>query len=688
MITKLVIKDYVLKRCPYLTKCELSDKSLIELIKNSLLSVKEYKDLLLDEKEMSFDEDDVPDEVLNFVDVIKEHPEFKKELNTFLEDKKLNPVEELINKYTDNQLISKLSRDYISSIYGVKNCYRCDVDEHDNEILDQKVIVSNTQKALKDPNVKVIFEGQVDVDNFRARFDVLIKDDNGKYTLLEVKATNNVCTHPGKDNSIDSKIKEKYLYDLLFQYYVYSKAKMEFNNIGYITLNKKYQLSSLSYPIDTNELCNFFKQITNLNLEGGSMPIIDYFDNYEYTKTKRSPQTSIDEIISDIVAIDKANPEHPKKQYFCRKGPICPLMKYCFIDSDDSDCLFKLSNWGSYGGAWQRMKYLFDMGICKISDIPDKFPDEKYSYNKLKKDGDISNARTQIDMQKGIIKDKYAIDFNGLKTVLSDYLNENVKYLIFFDFESFQHPIPLVRNSTPYKQVVSQYSMHIVERNYDLSKHDFDLGEDGGITHREFIGNPDIDGYENPSINLFKTLKNQLIELHINMDSNDYRVVVFNKNFENTRMEEFIEDFQDICDPLLLKSVGYFKENILDLLDFFTKGTIYSKDFNGKGSLKVVQPMLTSDEKVVEFYKKQNLLFDLQYSLDYHKGDKCLVYNGGICLDLYKSLLIRHHMGEKDIGVPTIQLLEEAKAYCKIDTWSTVIIFDIIKNISEGKLVL
>ena len=153
-------------------------------------------------------------------------------------------------------------------------------------------------------------------------------------------------------------------------------------------------------------------------------------------------------------------------------------------------------------------------------------------------------------------------------------------------------------------------------------------------------------------------------------------------------MKEFVEEYPSLCDSGLIQFVDNFKNNIIDLLEFFTKGLIYSREFHGKGSLKVVQPKLIEDDDVQAFYKSQSLMFELNRTLDYHKNDQCLVFNGAICLDLYKSLLIRHHKGEKDNGIHTQDLLKEALAYCKIDSWGTVIIFDIIKYICEGKLKL
>ena len=153
-------------------------------------------------------------------------------------------------------------------------------------------------------------------------------------------------------------------------------------------------------------------------------------------------------------------------------------------------------------------------------------------------------------------------------------------------------------------------------------------------------------------------------------------------------MNEFTKEYVGEVDYELIRFVENFNNNVADLLDFFTSGGIYCRDFNGRGSLKVVQPTLAADKDVIDFYNK-TLPFDLSYTLDYHKGEKCLVYNGGICLDLYKSLLVRSHLGgQKEDEPSTKELLDEALAYCKIDSWGTVIIYDIIKNVYLGSLKL
>ena len=682
MITKTVIKDYVAKKCPYLVSLELEDKTLISLLKKSIANQQKYRELAEEEDDNDTDGDDGFD----LYETLKDYPYFKKEIEEYEKTIKKNPAEELIEKYNDNQLVSKLSREYYEDLYGKEHCARCDVDLKGNELLDQREILGYTFRYINDPNIKVIFEGQVEVDGLRARYDILIKNDDDTYELIEVKGTNDVFAHPSskgeKDYDVDNRIKDKYLYDLLFQYYVYQKAGYQIKELGFMFTNRDYELGVLSYPVDRNELYKLFVIKREINLKEETIPLKKYFDEHRYINVPRSkiPNPTIEDILDDIDRISKDQDVYPKMKYECRKGPRCELVDMCFKDADSPNSILRLTNWNLYGGNFHTTAKLMEAGITKISDI-DPIP-----FEPLKKNGHHNSVYTQVEYQKGSIKEKYVLCRRLIKEIIErDYLNDDIDYLLFFDFESFQYPIPLVEHSHPWKQIVSQYSMHVVDKNYDLTKHDFAKGRGGGISHYEYIANPDITKYENPSIELYKTLKRQLEECRIDPYASNYRVIVFNKNFEKTRMNEFVIDFIDLVDNDLIKFVDNFNNNVVDLLDFFTTGGIYCIDFNGRGSLKVVQPTLAADQDVLDFYNKK-LPFDLTDSLDYHKGDKCLVYNGGICLDLYKSLIVRSHLNESNIGPSTQDLLNEALAYCKIDSWGTVIIYDIIKGIYLGEL--
>lgn len=688
MITKTVIKDYVSKRCPYLVKMELEDKTLVQLLENSIDSRKKYQELALEEKEISNGSGE-DDEGFNLPEILRDYPHLTKVIKRYERSLPKNAVEQLIEEYNDDQIVSKISRIYWENKYGKDNCRRCDINEDGEEFLNQNAIIHLTNKYLNDPSVKVIFEGQIEYQDLRARFDVLVKNDDGSFDIVEVKGTNDVFKHPGKTPEIDTGIKEKYLYDLLFQYHIYLKVHPNIRSLFYMYTNRDYEIKKESYPISDEELDDFFILKDFINLKDGTISIRKYFDSDGYISEKLSEEEkeeiSIEGIISKIHEIEKEVKVCPKMNYFCRKGLSCPFISMCFgEEAEQPNSIFKLTNWGQYGGYFGRTAKLINDGVTKISDINP----ETYEFSPNKKNGDLSNAYTQIMYQKGQIKEKYLLDMKKIEEILKkDYMNENIDYLLFFDFESFQYPIPLVKHTGPWKQVVSQYSMHIVRKDYDLSKHNFDQGEGGGCKHYEFIANPDETKYENPSIALYQTLKSQLEEFGIDPFAKNYRVVVFNQNFEKTRMNEFVSDFATIADVNLLQFVRNFNENVVDLLDFFTSGGMYCRDFNGRGSLKVVQPTLADDIDVKTFYKNR-LPFDLGYSLDYHKGDKCLVYNGGICLDLYKSLLVRSHIVEGNPKLKTKDLLAEALAYCKIDSWGTVVIYDIIKNVYLGNLKL
>ena len=681
MITKTVIKDYVARKCPYLVSLELEDKTLVALLKDSVDNQKKFRELAEEEEDGSDSSDG-----FDLYEALKDYPHLRKEIEEYQKTVKKNPAEELIDKYNDNQLISKLSRTYYEDMYGKDRCVRCDIDKDGNELLVQKEILGNTFRYINDPHIKVVFEGQIEAEGLRARFDILVKNDDDSLEIIEVKGTNDVFTHPSpggiKDYDIDNKIKEKYLYDLLFQYYVYSKAGYKFSELGYMFTNRNFELGQLSYPVDRSELNKLFVIKREINLKTGTVPLKQYFDEKLYVSSYRGTVTDcIENIVGDILRIaEDKNDIHPRMDYLCRKNPRCELMDSCHEEASEPNSIFRLSNWNLYGGNYTKTKALIDNGIYKISDIPDG------TFEPAKSKGDRSNVFLQVEYQKNRIKEKYVLCRPKIKEIIErDYYNDDIEHLLFFDFESFQYPIPLVEHSHPWKQIVSQYSMHIVSKGYDLTKHDFAKGVGGKVKHYEYIANPDTTKYENPSIALYKTLKAQLEEYGIDPYASNYRVIVFNQNFEKTRMNEFAEDFVSLCDNSLIRFVNNFNNNVVDLLDFFTSGAIYCIDFNGRGSLKVVQPTLAADKDVLDFYNKI-LPFDLTDSLDYHKGEKCLVYNGGICLDLYKSLIVRSHLGESNIGPSTQSLLDEALAYCKIDSWGTVIIYDIIKNIYLGKL--
>lgn len=710
MITKSIVKDYASRKCAYLAKAELDDNSLLKLIEN-YLSIGKVEDL--ETPSGDFEADGLaenPDEEKTFdvIELMKDNPNLRKQIQELVdENERKNPLFKLLQKYDDSQVCADLSRRYIELIYGEKVCKRCDINDFGVNAMNQSFIVNRTKECLLDPNIKVIFEGQVEFGDLRARFDALIKEDDGSYTLIEAKGSNSPFKLKKDHPEIQTGIKQNYLFDLAFQYYVYVKAGLNISKLGFLHLNRDFKLSehALNYPkLSDEDIKNLFQISYEMNYQKGRkdpipVSIIKYIDGdmyVDFDEDGNPKSDTVEDIIYKLETINKAPATLATKHYECVKAGKCPFILPCFPDAEDSNSTFKLSRWNLYGGNWTKSKKIIDAGIEHITEIPTNVVNEFKEEAIDKESGMLKgyyNIKSQIKFETDW-KNKdfdYVIRMKLLKEILNaDYDNDGIDYLVFFDFESIQNPVPLMKDAHPWQQIVTQYSMHIVKKGYDLTKHDFDKGRGGGCSHYEFIGHPKKDGYTNPEFELFKTLKAQLEDFGIDPMAKNYRVVVFNQNFEKTRMNEFVRLYTSHKDvtPELIDFVNNFNDNVVDLLFVFTRGALYGRDFKGRGSLKVVQPTLCADEDVLNYYHSIGLPFNFEYSLDYHKGDKCLVYNGGICLDLFKALLVRSHQNIDDNDPDEDKMLAEALAYCKIDSWGTVIIYDILKHICDGKIKL
>jgi hypothetical protein len=379
----------------------------------------------------------------------------------------------------------------------------------------------------------------------------------------------------------------------------------------------------------------------------------------------KNDRPDIEYLIEKVKYYSNANPKE-KLCYSCRK---CDFQAACFPEVDNESIL-KLTAYSAGGGNFRKSKELIeDYNIEKIKDIPLDYIEENFPL--IIKDGKKSLARMQIEYAKGTIKSKNAMEIKNMRKIFNRDYSEYP--LVFFDFETFMYPVPLVDHANPWEQICCQYSMHVVHEGYDLNEHDFDKGVGGKITHYEFIGNPRADRFSNPERRLLDTLKEQLEKENIDYKNKKLKLIVYNQSFETRqfkRMGEKYPEYREFC--MLMHDC------IVDLMDFFSKGDWYQKCFNGRFSLKVTQPNLIKDSAVSKFYK--DIPYDLHRTLNYKLG---YIRNGGVALDVFQTLLrcvawhIKDEDNEHDLFIKSLL------SYCKIDSWGTVILFDIIKNVLD-----
>lgn len=651
MITKEIVKEFANTNCPYLAMLSVNEKYMIRALRN-----------ILDKNpDVLFHYDDETDEKSSIMDKFAANKQLLKEAKEVVQEKFADdPATLFIENHKDYQEVSYLSMRYFALNYkNVKRADTVDGTIDGAQLENQNQIEENTRKLMADPKVDVVLEGQITVHDVRARYDALIKDATG-LTLLELKGTNNVLTDSGIS------IKKDYLYDLAFQLYVYRLAGLPLKQAGFIYLNKDF--TATSYPLEDEELNNYFKFVTTMDVkvkgqkERQRVALLDYFDNKMYVAKDRP---DIDYLIEQVKMFSSSNAKE-KMIYSCRK---CDFLTACFPNVD-SESILKLTAFSAGGGNFRKSKELIeDYDIKKIKDIPLEYVEENFPL--IIKDGKKSLARMQIEYAKGMIKAKNAMEIKNMQKI---YNRDYSEYpLVFFDFETFMYPVPLVENSHPWEQICCQYSMHVVHEGYDLRKHDFDKGVGGKIKHYEFIGNPRKDRFINPEKRLLDTLKEQLEKENIDYKNKKLKLIVYNQSFEMRqfkRMGEKYPEYREFCQLM--------HDCIVDLMDFFSKGDWYQKCFNGRFSLKVTQPNLIKDPDIFKFY--QDVPYDLHRTLNYKLG---YIRNGGVALDVFQTLLRCEATHAKDEENEHDLFINSLLSYCKIDSWGTVILFDIIKNVLE-----
>lgn len=660
MITKSVLKEYANRRCPHLVYLMLDEAKLLEFFKKLLENKIDPTDLLEDDYDE--EKDSSP------FDYLRDYPlAYEKALKEFKEREESDRVNQYIKENENLQETSRLSMRYFELKYG--NCKRADTVDGsiDGEMVkSQDVIEANTIRLMADKNVKVVLEGQIRAGHLRARYDALVRNEEGTFDLYEVKGSGILLKRDGEVPEFNQRPKPNFFLDLGFQYRVYRDAGLTIRSINFLGANRQFMRTSEVYPLTDAELMSYFEVVGQLTYnKTDTVPLKTYYDEKLYLKKPDDP--SFEDDIDELIRIDSAGKDYqPECRYECRKGGACVMLKSCFPSLKETNTLTICGN-NHACGVWQtKQKIINKMKILDMADIKDEDLNNLYPIIKLSKEGVLKRSvpNMQISFAKHIFTHPHIIEANKINELLQDYRS---KTLVFFDFESFQYALPLVKDCTPWSQVCSQYSMHICRPDYDLKKHDYDKGEGGGIKHYEFLGDPIVDKFKSPEPDLIETLMAQLKEAGIDPYHDNYGVVVYNKSFEQTRLKDIGKRFpiyKDFCEA--------FSNHVLDLLDFFTCGYWYHQKFGPSLSLKTTQPVLMHDEKILGWYS--DLPYNLLDTLNYKDG---IIHNGGIALDIYQTLLRRALSGHpKDV------LYDELRggllAYCKIDSWGTVILYDTI----------
>lgn len=391
----------------------------------------------------------------------------------------------------------------------------------------------------------------------------ILVNENGKWKAYEVKGS--------------TSLKDYYIDDASIQYYIINGSGLELEDISIIYINNQYVR----------------KDALNLN----ELFIIESVS--ERVKARQAEVgTKLEECFQTL-----SLPFPPDIDI----GPYC---------DEPYDCDFK-------GFCWQHIpepsvfsihmlqknkKFeLYYNGITKLKDIPKDFKMGANQWMQVN-----SSINNEVIIKRDEIKE----------------FVESLNYpLVFLDFESFQPPVPLYKNSRPYQQIVFQYSMHKLFTPDSQS-----------VMHTDFLGTPDND----PRIPFIESL----------IANTDHAgdIMVYNKSFECGRLKEIAEYFPEYRDE-----VKKLLSRIVDLMIPFQKRYYYTPGMNGSYSIKQVLP-----------------------ALDPHTSyDELEIAIGGVASAAFNSLRTIDSEEEKQ------KVRENLLQYCEMDTYAMVRILSELRKVLD-----
>jgi hypothetical protein len=420
-------------------------------------------------------------------------------------------------------------------------------------------------KRLIDAGANVIAEASFAFNGNFCSVDLLRKTRGG-YELIEVKSSS---FSPG--GAVDD-VNPDYFDDMAYQYYVVTNSGLNINKVSIMLLNRNY-------------------------VRRGDLDLQSLFLLIDCTNTVIETQRDIEGNIADIRELAEQADE-----------PDITIGNACTGCGYNSWCLRKLPannvfdiGWGMRGN---KKNQAYCEGIVSFEDI-------------------IKDALK--------LTEKQARQVETVVENLPPYINKakireflsTVKYPLYhLDFETYQQPIPLWDNVSPYQQIPFQYSLHIQNEPC------------GVAAHKEFLGREGVD----PRRGLAERLT-----LDIPMGA---CVMAYSMSFEKTQIKGLANLFPDLSDHLMS-----IHDNVIDLMIPFHSGAYYCREMGGSCSIKKVLPALCPDDP------------ELDYNSLKH------IHHGGEAMAAYAAL---HEKPADEIAETRAALL----AYCRLDTLAMVKILE------------
>ena len=423
-------------------------------------------------------------------------------------------------------------------------------------------MIEDTMNTIDSYKDVIITEASFTYKNNFCSVDIL-KKNNNSYEIYEVKSS--------------TKLKDIYINDASYQYYVLTKLGLKVTKVCIVHINRDY-------------------------VRNGDLDLDQLFKKRDITKEVKDLQNDVEKNIKEINEyVEKG--EQPKDiDENCFEPYDCPFFKYCTRHLPE--------------------KNIFDIAGMQIRTKLKLYREGLYDYK------DLVNADINENYKKVVEYELYNKEDYIDKESLKEFLDTLTYPLYFLDFETYQQPIPLYDNISPYKRIPFQYSLHYIDKE---------------LKHKEFLAEAGTDPRRSLAEQLVKDIPK------------DVTTLAYNMTFEKGVIEELAELYPDLSEHLL-----NIRDNIKDLMVPFQQKKYYTKDMHGSYSIKYVLPALFPDDP----------------SLNYKNLD--LVHNGVEAMSSFEDLIGK-------TGKEKEYIRERLLRYCELDTYAMVKIYEKIKEVVKEK---
>lgn len=370
-------------------------------------------------------------------------------------------------------------------------------------------------RELIDGGTPVIAEASFAFEGLFCAVDILKVLGRGRVEFVEVKSSTHVT--------------DIYIHDVAYQYYV---------------------LTKLGYTVERVRIAH----IDSGYVRHGELELDQLFTMEDLTEQARALQPEVERRVAELAAYmqQEGEPE-------CAIGGQCFYPYACgFFGCCGRD--LPKPNIFDVGGIQLRTKLAnLAKGIVSFQDIELK---------KALKPDKLMQIRHELhDLPPAIDREKIARFLDGLSYPL-----------YFLDFESIQPAVPLYDNSSPYEQIVFQYSLHFIEE------------EGGALQHREYLARPGADPRRGVAEQLCRDIPR------------DACTLAYNMSFEKTRIRGLAALYPDLADHLM-----NIHDNIVDLMVPFQKRWYYTKAMQGSYSIKFVLPALFPGDPQLDYHNLEDV---------------------------------------------------------------------------------